>query len=88
MQYIIVENFGKELKQMRIHENLTQEELAKKSSVHINTISSIENEKLTPDFSTIEKLMLAFGNKYKINLAIQDMNGNLTTNIPKRKKRF
>lgn len=88
MQIIIVENFGKELKQMRLHEHLTQIELSEKSGVRVATIIGIENENVVPTMPTIQKLLASFGNKYGVNYAIIDKEGNLTKNIPKRKKRF
>lgn len=88
MVYILVENFGKQLKQMRLHEGWTQQELSDKSLVSIITIAKIEKEQIKPTPETIEKVTLPFGKKYRVIYAIEDLEGNLTTNIPKRKKRF
>lgn len=88
-QYIIVENFGKELKLMRKHACLTQRELADKAGVAELTVSRIENEEVEAEMGTIKKILNAFGfNNYEIQYAIKDKNKTLTNVIPKAKKRF
>ena len=49
------------IKQERIAQNLTMNELALKSSVSQKHISNIENEKVIPTIETLEKLAKALG---------------------------
>lgn len=48
--------FGKRLKQIRLDRNLTQEQLATKTTVSVDLISNIERGVNAPSFRTLAKL--------------------------------
>jgi transcriptional regulator with XRE-family HTH domain len=54
-----VVHIGDKLKQARTRELLTQQELAEKSCVGVNTIIRIERNQVAPHFRTIRKLAKA-----------------------------
>jgi transcriptional regulator with XRE-family HTH domain len=56
-----VVHIGDKLKVARTRELLTQQELAKKSGVGVNTIIRIERDQVEPHFRTIRKLAEALG---------------------------
>jgi transcriptional regulator with XRE-family HTH domain len=56
-----VVHIGDKLKEARIRELLTQQELAEKSGVGVNTIIRIERNQVEPHFRTIRKLAEALG---------------------------
>ncbi len=57
----IMVHIGDKLKEMRTRELLTQQELAKKSGLGVNTIIRIERNQVEPHFRTIRKLAEALG---------------------------
>ena len=56
-----VVHIGDKLKEARTRELLTQQELAEKSGVGVNTIIRIERNQVEPRGSTIRKLAAALG---------------------------
>jgi transcriptional regulator with XRE-family HTH domain len=52
---------GERLKEIRQREVLTQEDLAEKAGVHVQSIIKIENNHVQPYPSTIRKLARALG---------------------------
>lgn len=54
-------SFGRNLKQLRRHANLTQAELAKKSGLDNMTISHYENDRRVPGVNNLKKLAEALG---------------------------
>jgi DNA-binding XRE family transcriptional regulator len=86
---ILMENLGRELKNMRTLEGMTQQQLADKAGVHVTTIINIERENFVPEFSTIRKIVDVFGfDKYELIHALWDKEKTLAGSIPKRKKSF
>ncbi len=57
----IMVHIGDKLKEARTRELLTQQELAKKSGLGVNTIIRIERNQVEPHGSTIRKLAEALG---------------------------
>ena len=57
----LVVNIGNKLKEARTRELLTQQELAEKSGVGVNTIIRIERNQVEPHFRTIRKPAEALG---------------------------
>ena len=53
---LVVVRIGDKLKEIRTRRLLTQQELADKAGVGVNTIIRIERNKTEPHFSTIRKL--------------------------------
>lgn len=54
-------SFGNILKKIRIENNLTQEELAKKTTTSRSNIANYENDKNMPSIDILEKLSKIFG---------------------------
>jgi|ERR1051325_7116099 transcriptional regulator with XRE-family HTH domain len=54
-------NIGKIIKEIRTKKDLTQEELASKSSIKQTTISQIENGRKRPNRSSMKKICKALG---------------------------
>ena len=54
---------GKELKALRIKNNLTQTELAKKAGIFWNAYAKIEQGKQEPKLETLEKILKVLGVK-------------------------
>jgi transcriptional regulator with XRE-family HTH domain len=54
-------HIGNKLREARTRELLTQQELAEKSGVGVNTIIRIERNQVEPHFRTIRKLAEALG---------------------------
>ena len=61
LPYLVVVHIGDKLKETRTRELLTQQELAEKSGVGVNTIIRIERNQVEPHFRTIRKLAEALG---------------------------
>lgn len=61
-----MKNFGESVLKFRNQINLTQEELAKKSKLHITTIKDIETNVLSPTLDTVKKIVDA------LNLNLSD----------------
>ncbi|SEJ00247.1 DNA-binding transcriptional regulator, XRE-family HTH domain [Propionispira arboris] len=59
------------IKQERIAQNLTMNELALKSSVSQKHISNIENEKVIPTIETLEKLAKALGFEIALQVKVR-----------------
>jgi transcriptional regulator with XRE-family HTH domain len=57
----IMVHIGDKLKEARTRELLTQQELARKSGLGVNTIIRIERNQVEPHFRTIRKLAEALG---------------------------
>jgi transcriptional regulator with XRE-family HTH domain len=57
----VVVHIGNKLKETRTRELLTQQELAEKSGVGVNTIIRVERNQVEPHFRTIRKLAEALG---------------------------
>jgi predicted transcriptional regulator len=57
----VVVHIGDKLKETRTRELLTEQELAEKSGVGVNTIIRIERKQVEPHFCTIRKLAEALG---------------------------
>ena len=57
----VVVHIGNKLKEARTQELLTQQDLAEKSGVGVNTIIRIERNQVEPHFRTIRKLAEALG---------------------------
>lgn len=66
-------NIGIIIKNMRLQNNLSQEELGKKINLAPNTISSYERGNSQPDFNTIIKIFEICN----YNLLLKDKNNNL-----------
>lgn len=60
MKNILIE-FGNKVKQYRIAQGLTQQELADKSGLHKNYIGMVERGERNPSLKNIETLALTFG---------------------------
>ncbi len=60
------ENFGRQLRRLRRHKDLTQEQLAEMVGVSTEFISNLERGINAPSFKTLEKLSLAFDIPVKI----------------------
>jgi transcriptional regulator with XRE-family HTH domain len=54
--HAVVVHIGNKLKEARTRELLTQQDLAEKSGVGVNTIIRIERNQVEPHFRTIRKL--------------------------------
>ncbi len=50
------EKFGKRLRQLRLQNSMTQEQLAESTDVSVDLISNIERGINAPSFKTLEKL--------------------------------
>ena len=59
------------IKQERIAQNLTMNELALKSSVSQKHISNIENEKVIPTIETLEKMAKALGFEIALQVKVR-----------------
>ncbi len=59
----ILENFGKQVKKLRLEKDLSQEELAEKLNVHRTYMSFIERGQRSPSLLTIFKISRALGIK-------------------------
>ena len=59
--HAVVVHIGNKLKEARTRELLTQQDLADKSGVGVNTIIRIERNQVEPHFRTIRKLAEALG---------------------------
>ena len=59
------------IKQERIAQNLTMNELALKSSASQKHISNIENEKVIPTIETLEKLAKALGFEIALRVKVR-----------------
>jgi transcriptional regulator with XRE-family HTH domain len=59
--HAVVVHIGNKLKAARTRELLTQQDLAEKSGVGVNTIIRIERNHVEPHFRTIRKLAEALG---------------------------
>lgn len=57
--------FSENIKNFRLENNLTQEELAKIIGVSRSTVSAWENDKTEADFDTLRKLRDYFGIAYE-----------------------
>ncbi|MGI6701285.1 MAG: helix-turn-helix domain-containing protein [Christensenellales bacterium] len=57
--------FCDNIKNLRIENNLTQEELARILDISRSTVSAWENNKTEADFSTLKKLKEYFGVTYE-----------------------
>lgn len=51
-----LEDFAFVIRRRREENDLTQQELAQRSGVHLRSINAIESGKANPSFSTLEKL--------------------------------
>jgi len=67
MNNSILENFGQQLKKLRIEKNLTQEQFAKKCGLHKNYIGMVERGERNPSLINIE--IIAKG----LELSISDL---------------
>ena len=56
-----VEEFGKAVKRARLERGMTQEQLAEKADLHVNSISFIERGMVPPALDTICALADALG---------------------------
>ncbi|MCB0380897.1 MAG: helix-turn-helix transcriptional regulator [Flavobacteriales bacterium] len=54
MSNSILENFGQQLKKLRVEKNLTQEQFARKCGLHKNYIGMIERGERNPSLVNIE----------------------------------
>jgi transcriptional regulator with XRE-family HTH domain len=59
----IEEAFGKVIKELRLEQDISQEKLAEKSELHLNSISLLERGINQPTISTIFAIAKAFGMK-------------------------
>ncbi len=65
MSNLILEQFGQRLKELRIKENLTQEQFAKECGLHKNYIGMVERGERNPSLINIE--IIAKGLKISIS---------------------
>ena len=61
MKKQILLNFGKRVREERLKQNLSQEELAEKAGVHRTYIGMIERAEKNITLTNIEKIALALG---------------------------
>jgi transcriptional regulator with XRE-family HTH domain len=75
-------DIGQAIKELRMKQGMTQEQLAAKCSMSTNAISSLETGKAYPPKSTVEKLCRAFGIpvSYMLMAAIEEQD------IPEEKR--
>jgi transcriptional regulator with XRE-family HTH domain len=59
----VIENFGKQVKKLRMDEGLSQEELAEKLNIHRTYMSFIERGKRSPSLLIIFKISRALNIK-------------------------
>ncbi len=57
--------FGKKLKQLRSEKGITQEELAAKTDLTVESISNMERGKFGPKFDNLEKIADVLGVEVK-----------------------
>lgn len=63
MAKAILENFGKKVKEERLKQGLSQEELAERAGVHRTYIGMIERAEKNITLENIEKISKALGTK-------------------------
>jgi transcriptional regulator with XRE-family HTH domain len=63
MNKTILEKFGKRVREERLKQNLSQEQLASKASVHRTYIGMIERAEKNITLQNIEKIAKALGQK-------------------------
>lgn len=70
--------FGKNLKYYRFQNNFTQEQLASKSNISVNYLSSLECGKYSPNFKLVETLSKKF--RYRgLSIIFKSKRYNFTT---------
>ena len=62
----IQESIVNEIKELRIRNNITQEQLSRLSGVPFATINRLENGKGNPTLSTLQKILDVFGYQLSI----------------------
>ena len=81
----IVDNFGAEMKRIRLESGLNQREVAKRVGINRGSLSKIERNVFDGSIETRIKLLKAINPDLEIKLAIVDPTGWLTDNIKTRK---